>query len=242
MRLIIATALVLLAATGAASAADSLDRDDCRRADPARSIASCTRLIQDGGTAKQDRAAFLLQSRPRPFYQRRPRSRDLGFDRGDQAQSATFPVIQHARVRLPETRRVRPRHRRLHRGDPDRPEILPGVQQPGAAFRPNAATSPARSPTMTRRSGWIRKTPLRSTVAGSRNSSGRTTSPPSRISARRSGWSRSSSPPTPTAASPGRSRASGSAPAPSTAGRSPTLPKTIKAARTSRSRASGWPP
>ena len=61
--------------------------------------------------------------------------------------------------------RLRPRHRRLQRGDPARSQGRVGLQQPGHRLVPcQEATTTAPSPTTTRRSGSIRSTPSPTTT------------------------------------------------------------------------------
>ena len=75
--------------------------------------------------------------------------------------------------------RLRPRHRRLQRGDPARSEGRGRLRQPRRRLSTARATTTAPSPTSTRRSGSIRKTPSPTTTAASPTAPRATTTAPS---------------------------------------------------------------
>ena len=124
--------------------------------------------------------------------------------------------------------RPRPRHRRLHRGDPARSEIRRRYNNRGMPGTTRATTT-APSPTTPRRSGSIRNTPSPTTTAASPRTTRATTTAPSPTTPRRSGSIRNTPSPTTTAASPGAPRATTTAP-------SPTTPRRSGSIRNSRSR------
>ena len=203
------------------------------------------RRLQRGDPPRPEIRRCLLQPRPRLAWQGRLRSRHRRLHHGHQARTNSrlhrhegrYGQQAHARSnpgrlllqprpRLARQEGLRPRHRRLQRGDPARPEGSPFTTTTAATPGRPRATSTAPSPTTTRRSGSTRNTTSPITTAATPGAPRATWTVPLPTSTRPSGSIRNTTLPSTTVASRGSTRATWTAPSPTSTRRSGWIRRT----------------